>query len=52
MCEVSLGIILGGDSERLAHFSVKNLIEIGLTREKSHKNVLQQRNLFKILAKN
>ena len=25
-----------GDSERFAHFSVKNLIEIGLMGEKSH----------------
>ena len=41
-----------GGSERYAHFSVKNLIEIGLTGEKSHKNVFKQRILLKILAKN
>ena len=36
-CAVA-GIILGGYtcSERFAHFSAKNLIEIGLTGEKSH----------------
>ena len=27
---------LGGDCERFAHFSAKNLIEIGLMGEKSH----------------
>ena len=31
------GIILGGDSERFAHFSGKNLIEIGSIGEISHK---------------
>ena len=25
-----------GDNERFAHFSTKNLIDIGLMREKSH----------------
>ena len=30
------GIILGGDSERFAHFFAKNLIEIGLMGEHSH----------------
>ena len=31
------GIIFGGDSERFAHFSAKNLIEIGEMGEKSHR---------------
>ena len=30
------GIIFGGDSERFAHFSAKNLIEFGMMGEKSH----------------
>ena len=30
------GIIYGGDSERFAHYSAKNLNEIGLMGEKSH----------------
>ena len=32
---VTAGIIFGGDSERFAHFSAKNLIVIGLMGEKS-----------------
>ena len=32
-------IIFGGDSERVAHFSAKNLIEFGLMGEKSHSTV-------------
>ena len=43
-------MFFGGDSERFAHFSVKNLIEIGLMGKKSHKNVFKQRILFKILT--
>ena len=33
------GIIFSGDSERFAHFSAKNLIEIGLMGEKSHSKI-------------
>ena len=33
------GIILGEDSERFAHFSAKNLIEIGLMGEKSNRKM-------------
>ena len=33
------GIIFGGDSERFAHFYAKNLIEIGLMGEKSHRKM-------------
>ena len=33
---VGPAIIFGGDGERFAHFSAKNLIEFGLMVEKSH----------------
>ena len=33
------GIIFGGDSERFAHFSVKNLIDIGLMGEKYNRKI-------------
>ena len=33
------GIIFEGDSERLAHFSAKNLIETGRMREKYHSKI-------------
>ena len=36
---VNAGIILGGDIERFAHFSAKNLIEIGQMGEKSHSKI-------------
>ena len=32
---IGAGIIFWGDSERFAHFSAKNLIEIGLMGEQS-----------------
>ena len=32
--------LLGGGNEIFAHFSVKNLIEIGLKAEKSHSKML------------
>ena len=33
------GIIFGGDSERFAHFSAKNLIVIGLMGKKSNRKM-------------